>query len=125
MRTTSPPDRREFGSEIAKKIEIQAAEVGAIVGSIVGGAAAAFVIGRFQGGGSLPFLLYDPSLIDPLSDEFLAAGAKGVLVAVPADSAVSPDEEGEEFAGVRFLTRTRRSGNVKHARAPRTKERVS
>ena len=99
------PPEVAFGSEMAERLGLAAEDVGAIVGAIVGGSAAAFVIGRFESGVQLPLMLPRVGGIDLTIEKLTSAGAVRVILAT-SEGASTTDAEAFVFAGVRFVTIT-------------------
>ena len=99
------PSEAAFGSEMAERLGLSAEDVGAIVGAIVGGSTAAFVIGRFESGAQLPLMLPRVDGIDLTIGELTSAGAVRMILAT-SEGASAADAEAIVFAGVRFLAIT-------------------
>jgi hypothetical protein len=90
-----------FGSEVAERLGLHADDVAAMVGAIVGGAAAAFVVGQFEEGWSLPLMLPRAESIDPTVEGLVSAGATRIIIA-RTTRASQKDPNAFVFAGVQF-----------------------
>lgn len=99
------PSEAAFGSEMAERLGLAAEDVAAIVGALVGGAAAAFVIGQFESGVQLPLMLPRVDGIDSTIVELASASAVRIVLAT-SEGASTTDAEPFVFAGVRFVTIT-------------------